>query len=212
MAIRKFSHLAALLAALLAVVVTAAPPAQAQAADPLSTDNILRDPDIQVLGNPKGDVTIVEYFDYNCPYCRKIEPVLHKIARDDGRIRLVFKDWPILGKASVHAARFALAAKYQGKYAEAHTALISATGRLSEANIPAVLAKAGIDVERAKRDLAARGQEIDALLARNNEQATALGFRGTPAFIVGKFRVPGALDEENFKQAIADSRAAAKQK
>ncbi len=210
MKIRLISHLAALLAVAL-LAATQAPSAQAQSADPLSTDNVLRDPEVQVLGNPKGDVTIVAYSDYNCPYCRKIDPVLHKVARDDGRIRLVFKDWPILGKASVHAARLALAAKYQGKYAEAHTALISAPGRLSEANIAGVLARAGIDVERANRDLAARGKEIDALLARNNEQATALGFRGTPAFIVGKFRVPGALDEENFKKAIADSRAAAKQ-
>ena len=204
--------LTALVAAVFTIAALAtAPPATAQAADPLSTDKVLRDPDIQVLGNPKGDVTIVAYFDYNCPYCRSIDPVLHKIARDDGRIRLVFKDWPILGSASVHAARFALAAKYQGKYAEAHAALISANGRLTESRVSEALAKAGIDVDRARRDLAARGKEIDALLARNNEQATALGFRGTPAFIVGKFRVPGALDEENFKQAIADSRAAAKQ-
>jgi len=213
MRIANVFRTAALVAAVIAMAaVTTAPPVKAQTADPLSTDSILRDPDIKVLGNPKGDVTIVEYFDYNCPYCRSIDPVLHKIAREDGRIRLVFKDWPILGSASVQAARLALAAKYQGKYAEAHAALISAKGRLTEDRVLAALAQAGIDVGRAQRDLAARGKEIDALLARNEEQASALGFRGTPSFIVGKFRVPGVLSEENFKKAIADARAAAKQK
>jgi len=207
--IAKSAFVAAVLA--MAAVITA-PSVKAQSGDPLSTDSILRDPAIKVLGNPKGDVTIVAYFDYNCPYCRSIDPLLHKIARDDGRIRLVFKDWPILGRASVHAARLALAARYQGKYAEAHAALISARGRLTEDRVAAALAQAGIDVGRAQRDLATRGKEIDALLARNAEQASALGFRGTPAFIVGKFRVPGSIDEENFRKAIAETRAAAKQK
>jgi protein-disulfide isomerase len=164
------------------------------------------------LGNPKGDITIVEYFDYRCPYCKKVNPVLQKIVKEDGHIRLVFKDWPVFGDVSVFAARLALAAKYQNKYPEAHEALISSPDKLTEANVRAQLAQAGVDVERAQSDLAAHSKEIDALLARNHEQALALEFQGTPAFIIGKFRVPGVLDEANFKQAIADSRAAVKKK
>ena len=205
------------LAAMLAVTAFASlqiPQAKAQSADqdPLSTENILRDPGIPVMGNPKGDITIVEYFDYRCPYCKKVNPVLQKIVHDDGHIRLVFKDWPVFGDVSVYAARLGLAAKYQNKYAQAHEVLISAKEKLTEATVQTTLAQAGIDVDRAQRDLAANQKEIDALLARNHEQAVALEFQGTPAFIIGKFRVPGALDEANFKRAIADSRAAAKLK
>lgn len=203
------------LAAMLAVTAFASlqiPQAKAQSADQdsLSTENILRDPGIPVMGNPKGDITIVEYFDYRCPYCKKVNPVLQKIVHDDGHIRLVFKDWPVFGDVSVYAARLGLAAKYQNKYAQAHEVLISVKEKLTEATVQTTLAQAGIDVDRAQRDLAANQKEIDALLARNHQQAVALEFQGTPAFIIGKFRVPGALDEANFKRAIADSRAAAK--
>jgi protein-disulfide isomerase len=190
------------------------PQAKAQSAneDPLSSDSILRDPSIPVEGNSKGDITIVEYFDYRCPYCKKVNPVLRQVIQDDGHVRLVFKDWPVFGHVSIYAARLGLAAKYQNKYAQAHEALISAKEKLSEKNVQTTLAQAGIDVDRAQHDLAANQNDIDAILARNHEQATALGFEGTPAFIIGHFRVPGALDEANFKKAIADARAAAKVK
>lgn len=180
--------------------------------DALSENSILRDPDIPVLGNAKGDITIVEYFDYQCPFCKKVNPELTKIVREDGNIRLVFKDWPVFGDTSVYAAKLALAAKYQNKYAEAHESLISMKERLSEESVQSVLAKAGIDVERAKSDLAANQKSIDAILARNHKQAIALNFQGTPAFIIGHFRIPGALDAATFKQAIAEARAVAKKK
>ena len=77
---------------------------------------VLRDPEIPAAGNPDGDITIVEWFDYNCPYCRKIEPELRQVVQDDGKVRLVLKDWPILGEVSKIAARMALAAKYQDKF------------------------------------------------------------------------------------------------
>lgn len=213
MKIKLLPFLAAMLA-VTAVATVQMPQAKAQSADqdPLSTESILRDPGIPAMGNPKGDITIVEYFDYRCPYCKKVNPVLQKIVHDDGHIRLVFKDWPVFGDVSVYAARLGLAAKYQNKYAQAHEALISVKEKLSEANVQTTLAQAGIDVDRAQRDLAANRKEIDVLLARNHEQAVALEFQGTPAFIIGNFRVPGALDEANFKRAIADSRAAAKRK
>jgi protein-disulfide isomerase len=169
---------------------------------------VLRDPDIPVAGNANGDITIVEYFDYNCPYCRKIDPELRQVVQDDGKIRLVLKDWPILGPVSVIAARMALASKYQNKFLSAHEALIGVASKLTEPRIPDLLAGAGIDVDRMTRDLATNAKAIDAILARNNDQATAFGFRGTPSFIVGKFRVPGVLTMTQFEQVIADARKA----
>lgn len=173
---------------------------------------VLRDPDIPVAGNPDGDITIVEYFDYQCPYCRKVDPELQQVVHDDGKVRLVQKDWPVLGPVSVVAARMALACKYQDKYLQAHDALIGVNSKLTEPRIREVLAGAGIDVDRAGRDLETNAKAIDAILARNNEQAAAFGFNGTPSFIVGKFRVPGVLTMEQFGMAIADARKAAKKK
>jgi len=169
---------------------------------------VLRDPDVPVAGNPNGDIAIVEWFDYQCPYCRKLDPELRQVVHDDGKVRLVLKDWPILGPVSVAAARIALACKYQDKYIQAHDALIGVNSKLTEPRIDELLAGAGIDVDRARRDLAANDKAIGAILARNNEQAEGLGFNGTPSFIVGKFRVPGVLTMAQFEQAIADARKA----
>src|ERR1700722_14255486 len=171
---------------------------------------VLRDPEIPVAGNAGGDITIVEYFDYQCPYCRKLEPELSQVVHDDGKVRLVRKDWPILGPASVTAARMALASKYQDKFIQAHEALIGTNSKLTEPRITELLAGAGIEMDRLSRDLAANAAAIDAILARNNDQATAFDFKGTPSFIVGKFRVPGVLTMEQFAQVIADARKALK--
>jgi protein-disulfide isomerase len=171
---------------------------------------VLRDPDIPVAGNANGDISIVEYFDYQCPYCRKLEPDLRKVVHDDGKVRLVLKDWPILGPASKTAARMALASKYQDKFIQAHDALIGINSKLTEPRISELLAGAGIDMDRLTRDLDSNAAAIDAVLARNNDQASAFEFRGTPAFIVGKFRVPGVLTTAQFVQVIADARKALK--
>ena len=184
-----------------------AAPAYAQGGEP-SEAAVLRDPEVPVGGNPDGDIAIVEWFDYQCPYCRKLEPELRQAIKDDGKVRLVWKDWPILGPVSIVASRMALAAKYQGKYAEAHDAMIGLSIKLTEAKIDETLAAAGIDVDRAKRDLATNEKAINAVLARNNEQAEGLAFKGTPSFIVGKFRVPGTLTKDEFGQVIADARKA----
>lgn len=161
--------------------------------DPLSRDNMLNDAAIPVAGNPRGDIAIVEYFDYQCPYCKKVHPVLEKVAKDDGNLRLVFKNWPIFGGVSVVAARRVMAAQYQGKYGEAHDALMTATGRLTEPRLQELLTHAGVDLARAEADLRANAGAIDAALKRNADQAVAFGFQGTPAFIVGTFRVPGRV-------------------
>ncbi len=173
---------------------------------------VLRDPEIPAAGNVAGDITIVEYFDYNCPYCRKLEPELRQVVQDDGKVRLVLKDWPILGPASVTAARMALATKYQDKYVAAHDALMASSSRLTEQRIRELLADAGIDVDRAARDLQTNAPAIDAIIARNGDQAVAFDFKGTPSFIVGKFRVPGVLTMVQFEQVIADARKAAANK
>jgi protein-disulfide isomerase len=205
---REVLHVAGIGALMLGAEI-AAGHAVAQRDDVLTEALVLRDPEIPVTGNAGGDIAIVEYFDYQCPYCRKIEPELRQVVQDDGKIRLIFKDWPVLGPISVTAARMALASKYQNKFIEAHDALIAVNSKLTEARIREVLAGAGIDVDRLDRDLASNAATIDAVLARNNDQATAFDFRGTPSFIVGKFRVPGVLTMAQFTQAIADARKAA---
>ena len=169
---------------------------------------VLRDPEIPAAGNVDGDINIVEWFDYNCPYCRKIDPELRQVVQDDGKIRLVLKDWPILGEVSKIAARLALAAKYQGKFIQAHDAMIGVASRLTEPRLHELLAGAVVDMDRLKADLAGNAKAIDAILARNNAQAEAFGFKGTPSFIVGKFRVPGVLTMAEFEMVIADARKA----
>lgn len=195
----------------LGALVNLGPGAQGESAEAFR-ESVIRDPDIPSIGNPQGDITIVEYFDYQCPYCKKVAPELVKLAREDGKLRIVMKDWPIFGGASQYAAKMVLAAKYQNKYHEAHAALIGASTKLSEDVVQKLLGEAGIDVDRATRDMETHKPAIEALLVRNNEQAEAFGFQGTPAFIIGTFRVPGVLDAAGFKQAIADARTAARKK
>jgi protein-disulfide isomerase len=180
--------------------------------DAVSRDRVLRDPDIPATGNPKGDITVVEFFDYQCPYCKTIHPYFKKAVEEDGKVRVVSKSWPILGDVSVYAARLVLAAKYQNKYAEAHEAVISANTKLDEARVQELLEKAGVDVKRAQDDLQKNAKTIDAALARTNEQAEIIGFRGTPSFIFNTLRCSGVHDTEGFKAAFADARKAAKAK
>lgn len=185
-------------------------PAFAQNADIFSEQMIWRDPAIPAAGNPQGNLTIVEFSDYNCPYCRKAFPVMQKIVREDGNIRLIYKLWPIFGPASVYSAQLTLAARNQGKYTQAYETLMGSSSRVTEASAETTLAAAGIDVARAKQDLQKNIKEIGATLKRNHAQAEGMSFQGTPSFIIGKFRLFGAQHEEVFKQAIADARKALK--
>jgi protein-disulfide isomerase len=183
---------------------------RAQDAD-VSTNAILNDPAAPVAGNPKGDLTIVTFFDYNCPFCKKAEPALEKIVAEDGHIRLVYKDWPILTKASVYGAQLALAANYQGKYDVVHAALMSIPGsKIPEDQMLAAIRNSGVDMSRLDGDLKAHADEITALLRRNLTQADALELQGTPAYLVGHYKVTSALTYEGFKRAVADARAQAR--
>jgi len=178
-------------------------PVQAQTLD---VDAILHDPDAPTGGNPKGDVTIVAFLDYNCPYCKKSAPELEKIVKTDGHIRLVYKDWPILSAASVYGAKLALAAAYQGQYETVHKALMDLPGRrIKEDAMLAAVKATGVDMDRLQADAATHADAITALLRRNLDQANALGLEGTPVYLVGPFRT-STLDYEGFKQAVADAR------
>jgi protein-disulfide isomerase len=205
------SLLAAVLAAMSITFVTPAAPAQAQE-KALSVDAILNDPQAPVGGNPKGDVTIVAFLDYNCPFCKKSAPDLEKLVKTDGKIRLVYKDWPILTPASIHGAQLALAAKYQGKYEQVHHALMAIPGmRISKETMIEAVQKSGIDVERLNADLKQHGTEIQTLIQRNVDQADALGLTGTPVYLIGPFKASGALTYEQFRQAVSQARAQGKQ-
>jgi len=179
-----------------------------EAAPPVTSEAILHDPDAPEAGNPKGDLTIVAFFDYNCPFCKKAEPVLDRLLKSDPGIRLVYKDWPILAQSSVYGAQLALAAKYQGRYVQAHGALMALSGRSSDKEMRAALKAAGVDMARLEKDLRKHARSIVALMKRNHAQAEALGLDGTPVFLVGPLLIPAALDDAGFRQAVADARAA----
>jgi protein-disulfide isomerase len=147
---------------------------------------ILKDPGTAVLGAKDPEVTVVEYFDYNCPYCRKLAPSIRALVESDHKVAIVFKEWPIFGGISLYAARCALASQWQGKYLAAHDALISAPRLSLETEVDETLRKAGINLSELKEALAKNGANIDATLARNNSEARSLGMRGTPGLLVGR--------------------------
>jgi protein-disulfide isomerase len=126
--------------------------AQRIVADPLSRENVLKDPAIPAAGNIQGDISIVEYFDYQCPYCKKVHPELSKVVKEDGNVRLVFKNWPIFGG-------LVMALQYQGKYVEAHEVIMTASNRLTERSLKELLIQAGVDLDRADADLEAHAGE-----------------------------------------------------
>jgi protein-disulfide isomerase len=175
--------------------------------DDVSKEMILNDPAAPVGGNPKGDVTIVAFLDYNCPFCKKSAPDLDRAVKEDGKVRLVYKDWPVIRPTSMDGAEFALAAKYQGKYDAAHHALMAIPGSgISKEKMRKALAAAGIDMRRLDADMKARSSEIEAIIKRNMAQADALGLTGTPTYLIGPF-MTSTLDYKGFKQVIADARA-----
>lgn len=167
---------------------------------------MLTDPGTDAVGAPNADVTIVEYFDYNCPYCKKLAPALQSLLAEDHKVAIVYKDWPILGDVSVYAARSALAARWQGKYLAAHDALMNGPRSAQNAQVDASLKRAGIDLDTLKKDQSGHAKDIDALLARNDAEAHALSLRGTPGIVIGRQLLPGIVDLNGLKQLVADSR------
>jgi len=174
----------------------------------ISVDDVLFDPDNPVLGNPGGDLTIVEYFDYQCPFCKRGHSMLTDVVAEDGAIRLVMKDWPIFGAPSVLASQLVLGAASLGSYQPAHSTLMATDARLTEGQIREVLVAGGIDTRDALKAYRVDRDKWDQLLARNSAQAAELRLAGTPAFIIGRTLYPGALDEARLRAAIAEARGA----
>lgn len=157
---------------------------------------------------PRGhDVTIVVFSDYQCGYCRRFSPTLDALMASDAKVRVVYRDWPILGGGSGPAARAAIAASFQGKHLSFHRALIAQSGRLDPTKIRAAADAAGVDWTRLQRDQVKRRADIDALLARTNDHARTLGLTGTPGMMVGPYLVPGLVDLPTLKRAVAQARA-----
>lgn len=170
-------------------------------------DALMHDAASPIIGNPDGDVTIVAFVDYNCPYCKKSEADLDALIADDRKVRVIYKDFPILAKSSVAAAKIAIAASWQGKYAEVHRELMRMNARpATDADISRAVVASGVDVTRLNKDLDKRDGEIVALLKRNISEADALKLKGTPVYLIGPFMTATPLDLPQFKKIVADAR------
>ncbi|HEV8678827.1 MAG TPA: DsbA family protein [Stellaceae bacterium] len=168
-------------------------------------NEVFNDPDSPIAGNPKGDVTLVEFFDYRCPYCKQVVSAIDTLIEQDRQLRFVYKEFPILGPESTAAARAALAAHRQGKYVAFHRALMAHKGKIDDAALSSVAGSVGLDVKRLKSDMEA--PEIDRMLTANLALAEALEIRGTPGFVIGDEIVPGAISLGVMKRLIEAARA-----
>jgi protein-disulfide isomerase len=198
---------------ILLATITAANSAVAQTIHqitPAALASILAEPwATPASGSPKADVTLVEYFDYNCPVCRRIEPELRKLLANDAGVRVIHKDWPVFGEASVYAAYCSFAAAREGQYAKAHDALIGSAQDLdSREDVQKVLQQAGFDLKRIDADISLHQKEYSAALTRTLRETTALGLRGTPGLIIGNQLVPGGLDYPQLLRLVAEARNA----
>lgn len=160
-----------------------------------------RDP---VVGDLNGDVTLVEFFDYRCPYCKRSQPDLAALMKEDPHVRIVYKELPVLGQDSVFAARASLAAGWQGKYQALHDAMLAAPAPLTNEAVVKLAEAQGLDKDRLLHDMTS--PEIAATLARNSELAHALGINGTPSFVIGDLLVPGAIEPAGLRKLIAAQR------
>lgn len=179
---------------------------RATEAQQMSMNNVFFDKAAPVLGNPKGKVTVVEFFDYQCPYCKSSHQMVNKVVKQDGDVRLVMKDWPIFGAASIFAAQAVLGAAQLGKYELAFEALMKTKGKLSEEMVEKTLTDAGLSMKEIATAVNKNNEKISSLLDRNYNQALGFNFAGTPAFVIGKTLYPGVLDEKALKEAIAKAR------
>ena len=157
-----------------------------------------------VGGNPEGDVTIVEFFDYRCGYCKQSFPELMKMVEDDGNIRLILKELPVLGEASYIASQAAIASIEQGKYLEFHTALMSNRGGLSSERVLSIASDVGLDVEALQADM--QSDKTQEVIEKNHALAKQLDISGTPAFLIGEEFIPGAISGDQMRQLVAIAR------
>jgi protein-disulfide isomerase len=171
--------------------------------------NLLEDlrnpPEGTVIGEPDGSVTVVEFFDYNCGYCKSMFTTVMNVIEEHGDVRLALIEFPILGPNSVVAAKAALASREQDLYGPFHQALMNHRGSLNESTVMSLARGVGINVTKLEADM--KDPELDQIIERNRGLAQQLEINGTPAFIVGTELVPGAVSEEQFKQLLADAEA-----
>jgi protein-disulfide isomerase len=168
---------------------------------------LFRDADSPIGGNPSGDVTIVEFNDYQCPYCKRAHKAMKSVVGADRKVKIIYKDLPILGEPSRIAALAALASIKQGKHQPLHDALMEFSGKLDREKILEIAASVGLDIAQLQKDM--EDPKLRQIIDRNMALAGALGVRGTPAFVIGKQFVPGAVDADSLKQLIADARKGA---
>ena len=161
--------------------------------------------DLPMAGNPDGDITIVEFFDYNCGYCHKALNEIQTVLKDDDKVKVIFMDMPILSEASVEAAKWSVAAQKQDKYFEYHQAIMGHKGSKDEENMVKLAKKIGLDTKQLKED-----KESDATEALVNERvkiAQDLGIRGTPGFVINGELFPGYIPAGQIKDVISKARA-----
>ena len=171
------------------------------------SDDLTSDPFIPVLGNPEGDITLVEYFDYNCGYCRRAMDDVMQVVEADGNIRLILKEFPILSPQSQEAAVFAMAAADDLDYMALHQAAMRSPGTVSGQTMLAAAMELGLDPDELQDEVEARQEEYLAALSRTREVAQALGITGTPAFFIEGRVIPGAISAREMQAIIADIRA-----
>jgi len=169
------------------------------------TTALLRDPTTPVLGNPEGDVAVVEFFDYTCPFCKAVEPRLQQLLKDDKGVKLIVKEFPILRPVSLVAAKAALASVKQGKYESFHQALIGFRGPLETSVVFEIAKSVGLDVDRLRKDMDA--PEIADQIIANFNLARALNITSTPTFIVGTHMLTEPSAEIDFAKTVAAARA-----
>lgn len=179
---------------------------EAQAVLAARADEVFHDTASPIGGNPQGDVTMVEFFDYNCPYCRQVAPVMAEAEAADRQLRIVYKEFPILGPDSVFAARAALAAHRQERYVAFHQALMKVRGAVNEEAVIAAAAQVGLDIERLKADM--EDAAVQAAIDRNLALAGALRINGTPGFVIGNEILRGATDLKTLQALIGSAREA----
>ena len=167
-------------------------------------NEIYFDPNTPTNGNEKAEVSIVAFFDYNCGYCKSSLPTLKKLVAEDSSIRVVYKEYPIMGISSQLAAKAALAADRQGKYVEFHEALVSSE-EITESSIKKIAATIGLNYDKLQIDM--NDARTNEYLSNNYGLATALNIQGTPAYIIGTQFIPGAVDFESLKKIIAKEKA-----
>ena len=186
----------------------AAPPGQGNGGGLL--DELARGPSAVILGNPAGDVTMVEFFDYQCPVCRQVQPNVRALLEEDSEVRLIHKHWPMLTPTSTYAARMALAARWQeGRYEPLHQALMRLPGRLDDNRVRTAAEGSGVDLVAIERDQRQRSEEIDVALGEALVQARRLRLQGTPGFVVGRYLVPGGMDLSGMREVVAKVRSEA---